>query len=155
MKRGPVIPNRLLGALRYGPSSSTGPDPAARYLEMTPGELEDLGCYDFARDAEVIISAKSSFDADQLAALRQRANECTGSLDPRLVADAFGAGGETGVVENVTAQDVVTGALGAEGLLGNVADVVGNALLALAGLGLVVVGVTRVFGVSRPRLRGG
>lgn len=146
MARGPANPNRLLGALRYGPSSSSGPDDAARYLDMTPGELADLGCFEFARDAEIIIAAKTRFSGGQLASLRQRANECTGSLDPRLLGDALGTGD---AIEDVTPQDVIEGALGAEGLLGGVADVIGNALLALAGLGLVVLGVGRVFGIGR------
>lgn len=153
MRGAPSIPNRLLGVLRYGPSSSFGPDPAAKYLEMSPGELAGIGCYDFARDAEVIISAKSQFTSAQLSALQARAEECTGSKDPRLLADAFGAGGDEGVISDVTAEGVIRGALGAEGLLGGVADVIGNALLALAGLGLVVLGVTRLFGVSVGPLR--
>lgn len=140
----------LLGRLRYGASSSTGPDESAKYLEMSPGQLATLGCFEFARDREIILAARTRFSQAQLDALIQRAEECTGSRDPRLRADALGTGD---VISDVTVEGAITGALGAEGLLGGVADVIGNALLALAGLGLVVLGVSRVFGTSIGPLR--
>lgn len=147
MRGAPAIPNRLLGALRYGASSSAGPDAAAKYLDMSPGELSGLKCLDFYKDREIILAAKSQFTEAQLSALRARALECTGSRDPGLITEVIGdAPGEL-------AADAVQSALGATGLLGGVADVIGNALLALAGLGLVVIGLTRVFGVSVGPLR--
>lgn len=147
MRGAPVIPNRLLGALRYGASASAGPDAAAKYLEMSPGELAGIKCLDFYKDREVILAAKSQFTDAQLSALRQRAAECTGSKDPGLITEVItDAPGEI-------AAGAVREALGATGLVGGLADVIGNALLALAGLGLVVLGVSRVFGVSVGPLR--
>lgn len=147
MRGASATPHRLLGVLRYGPSSSAGPDAAAKYLEMSPSELAGIKCLDFYKDREVILSAKSSFTEAQLAALRQRAAECTGSKDPGLITEVIAdAPGEI-------AAGAVREALGATGLAGGLADVIGNALLALAGLGLVVMGVTRVFGVNVGPLR--
>jgi hypothetical protein len=141
----------FLGALRYGPSSASGPDPASRFLEMSPGDLATLGCYDFYTNAEVILSAKAQFSEAQRAALIARADECAGSAvgaggffswtDPRLLIEG---------AKEVAADPVgaITGALGADGLLSGVADVVGNTVLALGGITLVVLGVLRLFGVQ-------
>lgn len=139
--RGIPTTGRLLGALRYGPSSASGPDPASRFLAMTPVELGGLGCYDFYQNSEVIISAKAQFTADQLAALQARAEECTGSKDPRLLVE----GGKQVLADPVGA---ITGGLLGDGLLAGVADVLGNIVLATGGVVLVILGALRLFGVS-------
>lgn len=152
MKRGPANPNRLLGVLRYGASSSTGPDPSAEWLEMSPGELAGASCREIFEADEAILAAASSFTPAQRSALLARVEECADAgvlgvgLIPALTrVQEEAPGGIVGAAAR--------GALGAEGALGGLADVVGNALLALAGLGLVVLGVTRVFGVNVGPLR--
>lgn len=134
--------SRLWGALRYGPSSSSGPDAAAKYLEMTPAEIAGLKCIDFYKDREVIIAAKSQLSEAQRQAFQDRAFECTGSIDPGL---------RTHVIANAPGEiagEVVRSALGADGALGGIADIIGNTVLALAGVGLMGLGVARVFGVT-------
>lgn len=132
-----VTPGPLLGALRYGPSSSAGPDPASRFLEMSPAELAGLECRDFYANREVILSAKSQFSQPQLEALEARARECTGAGAGPLIP---------------TPTEVATTVLGADGLLGGVADVVANTVLALGGVALIGLGVARIFGATPGRV---
>lgn len=151
MTRGAPTPGPLLGAGRYGASSSSGPDPAARYLAMPAAELAELECYDLYVNREVILAAATQFTAEQRAALSARAGKCANTaggggdfwtwIDPRLLVE-----GAKGVAADPIG--AITDNILGSGLLGGVADVVGNAVLALGGVVLVVAGVLRLFGVS-------
>lgn len=104
---------------------------------MSPAELAGIECRDYYANREVILSAKAQFSQPQLDALVARALECTGSGAGTLIPSPG---------------EVADTVLGAEGLLGGVADVIANTVLALGGVALMAVGVARIFGATPGRV---
>lgn len=133
---------RLLGALRYGPSAAAGPDPASRFLEMSPAELRELDCAEWDQNYEVFISAARQFTDEQNQAIAEVAIRCTRIGEVR-----------EGVLDPIGwAADALESALSSA--VGSLADVIANTVLALAGVALVVIGVGRIFGVTPARVAG-
>lgn len=147
------MPSRLptagmLGAwanVRYGGYSSGGPDALSRFLEMTPAELRQLDCVEYREAADVIVAGRSQFSQAQRDALIARANEC--AVNNPLLPDLIDPGVKGNIVDDPAGglRDAASSVLEGAGV------VLGNIVISAAGVALIVMGISRMFGVNPVR----